>query len=218
MNRIKLLVILSGLTLCLASCSKSSDDPQKSVSIKDVIPSTLLNDLKNRMNIYDGDTPPSIDGSYLISPAVLVSTTLLTDSCGDIYVDNYIKFTNQNKNNVVAFNSYEDGSHTSSSNSLSICGTGRYFTAYLTDYEVSTTDGYTATSATVISGEKVASGIRNIRYAFLMISKNDPNDDLVPVNTIRVFADKDSLATNAIWPETKAFYPVHYTYKGKLKY
>jgi len=207
--------------LSLASCSKSSkDDSPKSKSIEEIIPSNLLTKLKGKMNIYDGDTPPSIDGCYLISPAFLVSSTLSDDSYGDKYCDNYIKFTDQNKNNVVTFNSYESYSNqvdTSSSNLVSIRGAGNFFTAYFTENTVDAIhNNTTATAATVISGEKLSSGIKNIRYAFLMISKNDPDSVYVPINSIRIFADEDSIVENATWPTTKVFRIINIC-KNKIK-
>ena len=225
MNKIKLSIILCGLTLLFMACSKSSDssdNSQESKSIDDIIPPTLLTNLKNRMNIYEGDTPPSIDGCYLISPAILVSSTLSKDKIGDEFADDYIKFTNQNSNNSITYNSIQEGGDTSSSNSVSIRGTGNYFTAYFTAYNNSHNDSdnatATSTTATVISGEKTSSGIKNIKYAFLMISKDDPDSILVPINTIRVFTDGDSLAENTTWPTEEASRSANYTCKNKIKY
>jgi len=54
--------------------------------------------------------------------------------------------------------------------------------------------------STLISGTLTSSGIINFHYAFVLLEKgSDPTNQLVPVNTYRIFKDSDGLAINNTW-------------------
>jgi hypothetical protein len=155
------------------------------------------------MTIYRGNTPPNIENSYLVNNNILISSNLDEDKEGSKFLDEYIRFINQSKLNVVTFESIQ-GNSTSTSNSVSISGTYNNFTAYFTETTMSKEDNYTCKTTTVISGELTSAGIKNFTYAFLMLEKNDPNTKLVPIGTIRVFKDSDGLAAKAQWPSSRS--------------
>ena len=55
----------------------------------------------------------------------------------------------------------------------------------------------------VISGIKTDSGIKDLRYAFIVLEKSeDPNHHSMAVGGFRVFKDGDDIAKNAKWPIT----------------
>jgi hypothetical protein len=57
----------------------------------------------------------------------------------------------------------------------------------------------------VISGEKTSSGIRNMKYAFIMVSKSsDPDEELMKEGIFRIFEDSDYISENITWSHSKA--------------
>ena len=55
--------------------------------------------------------------------------------------------------------------------------------------------------ALVISGTKTDSGIKNLRYSFIMVEKgSDPDMVLMNKGDFRVFKDARELAKTATWP------------------
>jgi len=189
------------------SCSKNNDNNVPTNKIEQVIPAELLTQIKEYMPINEGTTPPNISGCYLMSPTILVYSTLKEDN-KDIddkneWCDMYYKFTAPNSNNTIGYESkeYNDGVIRSSSYSteFNIMGYGNSFTTYMV-INSNELDGITAKKATIISGTKTSEGIENMTVAFIMLDKNDPEENLVPINTIRIFTDKDGLSINTTFP------------------
>ena len=158
------------------------------------------------MPIYDGDTPPNIEGCYLISTHVLDYSNVSGDYVGKEFVDMYIKFSNQDMiNNTVDFESIEiTSSYTDHHYSLDsyVTGSGNNFTVFFNVY-TERSDGVT-TSKTVyaFSGTISESGIVNLYNGLCMQEKNDPYNYLIPVGSIRVFKDSDGMSYRTTWPGT----------------
>lgn len=161
------------------------------------------NPLDPYMPIYDGDTPPNIEGSYVISTHVLDYSNLSYDYPGDEYVDMYIRFSNQDMiNNTVDFESLEFFSSTSYNYSLDsyVTGSGNNFTVFFNTYGYYDDGVTTYKTAYAISGTVSDNGIVNIYDGFYLQDKNDPYGNLVPVGAIRVFKDSDGTAYRTSWP------------------
>lgn len=180
--------------------------------IDDVVPTEIQDSIGEWITIYRGTTPPNIEGCYVMDEPQVVH-------CQDVgnggyadgatgFNDMYIKFSNQDtKNNTLDYNEKE-GTAESSGKGAFISGSGNYFTAYF-DTEGKTSGIYVKT-ALVISGEKTSSGIKNLRYAFIMVDKgSDPNNVIMKKGVYRIFRDKDELASKTTWPgstETRAHF------------
>ena len=167
----------------------------------DVMPD---NPLDPYMPIYDGDTPPNIEGCYVVSTCVLEYSTLWYDDPGwDTFVDHYVKFSNQDMvNNTVDYESAQFATYTSYDYSLDsyVSGKDNNFTVFFNivgDYG----DGVTTYKmAYAISGTISENGIIDYYDGFYLQEKNDPYEQMVPVGTIRVFKDMDGLASRTAWP------------------
>ena len=158
------------------------------------------------MPIYEGDTPPNIEGSYLVSKHVLSYSNLSNDEVGHEYVDQYIRFTNQDMvNNTVDYESLQFASSTVRDYSLDsyVMGSDNNFTVFFnTAGEYS--DGVTTYKmAYVISGTVGENGITDLYDGFVLQEKNDPNNQMVAVGTMRIFKDKDGFSPRVTWPESK---------------
>ena len=85
------------------------------------------------------------------------------------------------------YTSYEKGT------GCIIRGSGNNFTVYLGLEGITT--GIRVRMATVISGSVSTAGIRNLKYAFVMIEKgSDPNNQLMREGVFRIFCDRDGLS------------------------
>ena len=162
------------------------------------------NPLEPFIPIYDGDTPPNIEGCYLISTHTLVYSNLSGDYPGDTFVDRYIKFSNQDMiNNTVDFESLDLGYFNSYSYSLDsyVTGSGNNFTVFFNTYGYYDDGVTTYKMAYAISGTVSENGIVNLYDGFYMQEKNDPYGILVDVGTIRVFKDSDGMSYRTNWPD-----------------
>lgn len=158
------------------------------------------------MPIYDGDTPPNIEGCYLISTHVLDNSTLPYDYPGDTFTDMYIRFSNQDMiNNTVNYESLQFGGEgTAYDYSLDsyVTGSGNNFTVFFNTYGYYDDGVTTYKMGYAFSGTVSENGIVNLYDGFYMQDKNDPNNLLVPVGTIRVFKDSDGMSYRTTWPST----------------
>lgn len=166
--------------------------------IDEVVPVEYRLQMEQYMPFYNGDNPPNVEGVYLVSPDVLVYSSIEDDIPGREYMDIKLKFSNQNeKTNIL---SYEDkqGNSNSISDSVVIMGSDDNFTAYI--IATGTSDGIYKKTALVISGTKTSSGIKDYYKGFVMLDKgDDPDDQLIDVGEFRVFNDSDGTASNSNW-------------------
>ena len=151
------------------------------------------------MPIYDGDTPPNIEGCYLNTPNILYYSNLSNDSPGSSYSDRYLRFYNQDMiNNTVDYESIQSTSYEYSISSY-VTGSGNNFTVFfniLGTYD----DGTTYKQLKAISGTITESGIANLYYGFYMQDKYDPYGQLVAIGTMRIFMDNDGMSYRTAWP------------------
>lgn len=182
----------------------------ETTTINDVVPPTIQDKMKPYITVHNGKTPPNIEGVYYIDP---MSTVFCEDykdghgyAPGDIVNSIYLRFTKQDNSKLSV--EYEaknaNSTDTSTGTGAFISGSNNDFTVYLNTTGIS--DGITYKTALVISGTKTTSGISGLRYAFVMVEKGaDPNSTMMKTGFFRVFDDKDGLAVNSTWTDTKAF-------------
>lgn len=176
--------------------------------IEDFISSTILNQMKPYLNLYSGTTPPDIEGTYYINPAITVFCQDEKNggyAPGDTVSREKIKFFNQNK--TVNTLNYEGEEGDAATNAI-IRGSDNNFTAYFNttgQYSISSDSIVHYKTALVISGTKTSAGIANIRYAFAMVEKTGDSPTspyLMDVGVFRVFKDGDELASNTTWTKS----------------
>ncbi|MBR6282797.1 MAG: C10 family peptidase [Muribaculaceae bacterium] len=199
--------------------ARNSDTPQTAVGtmglrlamtdenrINNVIPKELRDKMAPYMPIYDGNTPPNIEGEYFNSPLALVYDSSNQYDVGDIFADMYLKFSNQDMlNNTLDYDEVQGSSETTGKGCF-ISGMGNNFTVFFNAVGVSHYSDYdiTTNEALVISGTKDEQGIRDLRYAFVMVDKtDDPHPYIVPAGVFRVFGDQDGLSEFTTWSAAK---------------
>ncbi len=162
-----------------------------------VIPDAIREQFESLMPIYSGATPPDISGQYVSNPHTLVGSSDGDYSPGYVFGDRYMAFFT-GANGKVSYQG-KQGSGTSASEEviIEVIGSGNDFTAYLVTTGES--GGIWNKMSVVISGTLTSSGISNFHYAFIMLEKDDPQNELVDVNTYRIFKDGNGLAEKYTW-------------------
>lgn len=182
-------------------------------NIEETVPPAILDAMKPYITIYSGNTPPDIEGTYLIEP---MTTVYCQDEGnggyekGTVVSSKYIKFTNQNNDShTIAYSAKSaSGNDTAEGKGAFISGSANNFTVYL-DTEGESYGIYNKT-ALVISGTKTDTGIKGLRYAFVMVEKgDDPDKKLMAQGVYRIFEDGSGEAAIANWPiDTKTLSPL----------
>lgn len=151
------------------------------------------------MPIYDGDTPPNIEGCYLNSPNKLYYSNLSGDYPGDSYPDRYLRFYNQDMiNNTVDYESIQLTTREYSISSY-VTGSGNNFTVFFNIFGYYE-DGSTYKQLKAISGTITDDGIANLYYGFYMQETYDPYNQLVEPGSMRIFKDNDGMSYRVAWP------------------
>jgi len=159
--------------------------------------------LKPFIPIYEGDTPPNIEGCYLVNPNVLTYSTLSSDYEGMTFVDEYEMFYNQDMlNNTI---DYKDKTqfHENVATESFITGEGDNFTVFFNIDGImhASTGDVSYKQVRIISGTWTSTGIKNLYWGFMMIEKSyDPNNVVVEVGTIRVGKDGNGFSDKTSWP------------------
>ena len=174
--------------------------------IEQVVPSDIRQKMEPYMPIYDGTNPPNVEGCYFIDPYETVYCEDNGYAPGEIVNSYYIKLTGQSKDNTIDMEecSYDFDSYSIGEGAF-ISGEGKNFTVFFNT--IGTTHGIPTRKAILLSGTKATDGIKNLRYAFVMVEKgDDPENKLMKEGVFRVFQDKDGMAYSATWPlaETRA--------------
>lgn len=174
--------------------------------IDNVIPPEIRNQMDPYITIYDGNTPPNIEGEYLLSPDELVFDSENDFEIGHIFADLYFKFYNQNMHSNTLDYKEKQGYSESTGTGAFISGSGNNFSVFFNTEGIGHKEEYDINykTALVISGTKDEQGIRNLEYAFVMVDKsNDPKPYFIPVGAFRVFKDGDNISSYVTWSVAK---------------
>jgi hypothetical protein len=174
--------------------------PTTDERIETVIPSDIRATIEVHIPIYDGVTPPNVEGTYFLDPQILKASSLTSDSPGKSFMSEYDRFYDQNtaNNTINMLRVQGGGSEWALGKGAFISGYGDNFTIYF-DME-GENGGATFKEAYILSGTKTSVGISNLVAGFILKEKNDPNNILVEVGTFRFFTDSDGMSEKTEWP------------------
>lgn len=170
--------------------------------IEQVIPDDIRQKMEPYIPIYDGVNPPNVEGCYLLDPMVAI---YMEDYDGDLselqWLGEYIHLSNQNasSNTIDMEELTEDFESYSVGEGAIIVGEGNNF-SILFDMEGNNSGIYNKT-ALLLSGTKSDEGLKNLKYAFVMVEKgDDPEGLLMDEGVFRVFEDQDRISYLTTWP------------------
>jgi hypothetical protein len=200
---------LFAVLFLFASCKKEEENLEVGFSqeIENFVPDSTIEKMRDLgMVINEGKQPPSIEGTYLVSPMIMKSSNVPNESyeIGHQFINYKYHFYNQNNDELTiemdatGINDYNRIISESKGQGAFIAGYNDSFTAFLIEegYSVKNTfDTSYFSMLTVSSGQISASGIKDYHQAIWMLDDfGDPHGNLIPVNSGRVFFDSDSLA------------------------
>jgi hypothetical protein len=200
----KSLILITSLSLFvvfLASCSKKSAEPTSKVEengltkeINDFVPPSLLAIIDSLgMPVYKGGNPPSIGGSYLCDPFKLINSNRAGDWIGSIYADYYVKFSNQNNEDLTVSMDYVNGPEVGTGIGGYIVGDNGAFSVFSELTVVAYSD--TAFILNLISGKMKEDGIEDFHLALFMLDNlGNPHGYFINDEDGRVFKDDDGFA------------------------
>jgi hypothetical protein len=168
------------------------------------IPQEYLSKMSAYMPIYSGNTPPNIEGTYSVSPCVLVYDSKNNWEPGHKFTDLIIEFSNQNmtQNTLIfrdeSISSNGSISSTSEKAEAKIIGNGDNFTLFVISVNTRT-DGSWSKMASLYSGTKTSDGIKNLNEGFVMLDKYDPNNQLMSIGQFRIINDQDGMSETTTW-------------------
>ena len=90
-------VMILTLSLVINSCKKDDKDAFDGLNqnIQNIVPEDILNKMIDLgMNINRGTNPPDLEGSFLVSPFVLLNSNRPGDSPGNLFSDFIFKLYN----------------------------------------------------------------------------------------------------------------------------
>lgn len=166
-----------------------------------VIPDSIRNVVEAYIPIYDGVTPPNIEGCYYLSPHILIASSRNNDTIGKEYDAYYYNFSKQDMatNSIDYIYASKSGTDWAKSINAFISGYGNNFTIY--SDVVGESNGVSYKEVYVISGTKTSTGIKNLTMGFYMKEKGlDPNNKVVDPGTYRFFHDSDGMSELTSWP------------------
>ena len=168
------------------------------------IPQEYLSKMSAYMPIYSGNTPPNIEGVYNMSPCVMVYDSNGSFEPGHKFNSVVTELTNQNMSqNTLTYRDEEiksNGTVSSSSNKAEakIVGNGDNFTMFVVITSNSTNGSWTKI-ASLLSGIKTSSGIKDFYEGFVMLDKYDPDNNKMKIGQFRIINDQDGLSEPTTW-------------------
>ena len=166
--------------------------------IEAVIPEEYLEILEPYIPIHPGVNPPNIEGTYLVSPSILVTDNVGFEP-GYIFADKYIQFYGQTSDNRINSRSTQLLGDLSVGEGLFISGEGNDFSVYFNEYTTEE-DGSWMVKATIISGTIVDGYIQDYTYAFIILDAYDTTDRYMDPGQYRVICDGDYVSPITTWP------------------
>jgi len=168
------------------------------------IPQEYLSKMSAYMPIYSGNTPPNIEGVYNMSPCVMVYDSNGSFEPGHKFNSVVTELTNQNMSqNTLTYRDEEiksDGTVSSSSNKAEakIVGNGDNFTMFVVITSNSSNGSWTKI-ASLLSGIKTSSGIKDFYEGFVMLDKYDPDNKKMKIGQFRIINDQDGMSEPTTW-------------------
>ena len=192
---------LLALPVLITACKKEKKtNPTNALPtiVNTIVTQAQIDTLKKHGAIInEGTTPPTVSGTFLLSPDVCTYDNSGGNFSGQTFDDYIYKFSNQNTAKFTVRVDYVDvdgGDTGADSTATYISGTGKLFTIFAQSSGVESDIDYT--NLEVISGEIATGGIANLQITDYLKSKgDDPNNKLEPAGSTRIFYDSDMLST-----------------------
>lgn len=190
-----LLAIVAVTAIATQACKKKdmpSNDDILTKKIQDIIPQQYLDSLKKYgLELLTGTNPPNVEGTYLLTPAKLVSSNIPDDFVpGHQFRDSKLKLYEQhNADFGIKLFGLHFLNERDESIATAISGSGNKFTVY--GKVKATLGSYHSIIAIVISGEKDGQNLKNIKYGLINIDHSNGSPEVIKEGEARIIEDAD---------------------------
>lgn len=192
-NIFSLFIIFTSL---LIACKK-----EEFKKINEVIPQKIVNEITEHIPIYEGTTPPKIEGKYIFAPCRVFYSSF-APNVNDSLPDYSFTLSNQEKktnNNFIKFIGDNQLLRIDSCENAYLVGTDKNFTLYYAA-KGQHYSGINYKAALILSGTTTENGLTNCFLTIVLLSKTaNASDSLImPVNSFRIINDKDNIVEKQI--------------------
>ena len=186
------IIFVSGLFI---SCKKEKESTAGKVD--QIISQQLRSELTNLgMEIFDGNTPPNMEGTITLTPNYLFKSNIQGDPPMNTAFVNYsIKVFAQTSTNDIKILGTGYGGATSEkeeSNDAAISGSGNNFSIY--GRHTITVGANSIIVANVYSGTLDGSQVKNLKKAFVVVDDSKGGNALLKNGAIRIFYDANKIS------------------------
>jgi hypothetical protein len=195
-------LLLIGIALLFSSilfisCKKEEsliEENGLSRSINDIMPQATLDSLEAYgMPIFKGGTPPELEGQYLSSPNVLVSSNIDEDEVGNKFVNTTITLSEQNNKYLSLKIEKTHGDGNGEAYGGFVSGEGNDFSIFTEIKMYREQDS--CLLAQVFSGTIASEAIVDFYESLIMLNNyGNPNGYYIEDGSIRVIYDEDGLS------------------------
>lgn len=206
MNKILVSVATVLIVFLMTGCVKDGEETivylgyeDYILPIESVIPQELLDVFSDSIGeIYRGHIPPNVEGSFIVSPKQRVlSNNLLSWPLEVVEPDMTLQISDQHNGVIVSLDCAE--ATATPTDSVYIMGHDNYFTIYFREIKTFESGGFETriTRGMMIVGEICPEGIKNLKYADIIISIDDNSDGLIvqyPAGQYFVYKDGNGLS------------------------
>lgn len=162
------------------------------------------------VQIYRGNNPPQINGTFKMSPLYLSKTNIVGDyEIGTRFNDMFLRLYDQDDQLFTievdkASTNYDTGEITQTSVGVGsyLIGDGNGFSVFAKVETIQTT-GEESVLLELYTGILTEEGIQNLQFALLMLDNNGHDDIFIQNGAGRSFVDGDGLSDLAEFPTSK---------------
>jgi hypothetical protein len=189
------------MILIISSCKKTEPESGLSSDIQNLVPDSLLQNIKDMgMPVNEGTTPPNIENIYEASPFILVNSNRAGDYVGSQFADIVMEFYDQNNKELTIKVNYVNGGEQGSGLGSFLSGSGNDFSVFVK--VASTYSNDNADLLLIISGTKASGSVKDLYYAIFMLNNyGNPHSYWIENGEGRILYDSDGNS-----PEVESLY------------
>ena len=196
-----IIVIASFFISCKKEEERPTPTPTFPTPISNIVSQSMVDSLRAAgTNVYEGTTPPIVNGIYLMSPDSCVYDNSPGNFTGALFADYKFRFSNQDNSLftlTVEQKNVSSGVLSSTPVYTYISGSGNNFSIFI--LRTISPGGIAVQQFNILSGTLTTAGVQNFKNTLFLRSKgSDPSNTLPPAGTIRLFVTgRSGLAANS---------------------
>jgi len=188
------------ISISFIGCDKentplSTDENGLTKNITDLVPQDIIDQMDSLgMPIYGGANPPILEGTYLGSPFVLVSSNRFGDTPGFLFQNYKVTFSKQKNDDLTIMVDYDNGVEIGNGIGSFIVGEDDNFSVFV-EVNSTHTGGTSARLIHVVTGKLGDNGIEDMYFANFMIDNfGNPQGVWIENGEGRVVFDEDGFS------------------------